>query len=203
MFALDLLRARGKRQRYRYLWLLEHLRQMLLNRGLRLIDRQADHLHSSIGRPKVDFALRIDGKGVGNRLIGKCAKHANQETIERLDFVRRLRHDLNRADLQDIRWFNDVGWQRYLVELRGTGLSADGSGGVTGNGLVGAKNAVHPPLAATTVDIQIAQTSLVRMRSVISHVSIRVLGRRVRAKAARFRRYGRPPSQPVQSAYSY
>ena len=63
---------------------------------------QADDLHVAVRRTEVDGAFRIDGKGVGDRLIGQRSQHANQQAVKRLDLMRRLGNDFDRVDHQDI-----------------------------------------------------------------------------------------------------
>ena len=108
VLAADLLRARCRRERHRHDWIINVLRQPPANLGLRLVRRQTDHLHATIRRPQIDVAFRRDEERIRDRLIGKRIRHADQDRIERLQLMRRLRNNLHRLQKQNIGWLNHV-----------------------------------------------------------------------------------------------
>ena len=73
-----------------------------------------------------------------------------------------------------------------ISSSRGTGLWADGSGGVTGYGSRGARNAEHPPLAANiTIARQLAGMAVNRLERVMAFSISRCRGACLRAVASK------------------
>ena len=86
---------------------------------LGLVERLAADCDFAVRGAEVEEAARLDDVNTVDRLLEERPLDDHLERIERLNAKRRLRHDPQRIDEEDVRRFDDVGRQRHLRQFLG------------------------------------------------------------------------------------
>ena len=119
MLPRHLLLARCLGERERYLRFAQHPLEMAEDGVLGLVERLAANGDLAVRGAEVKEAARLDDVDAVDGLLEKRPLDDHLERIERLDAERRLRHDPQRIDEEDVRRFDDVGRQRHLRQFLG------------------------------------------------------------------------------------
>ena len=120
MLSGHLLLPRGLGERERDLRLPQHALEVAENGILGLVERFAADGNLPVGGAEVEEAARFDDVDPVDRLFEEGSLDDHLERIERLDPERRLRHDPQRVDEEDVRRLDDVRGERHLRQfLRG------------------------------------------------------------------------------------
>ena len=119
VLAGDLLLAGGLRERERNLRILEDPLEMPVDGILGLLQRLVAHHHLAVRRAEVEHAPRLHDIQTVDRLLEERALDDHLERIERLDAKRRLGHDAEGVDEEDVRRLDHVGGKGDLRQFLG------------------------------------------------------------------------------------